>query len=104
MVTLIAAVLSVALINGLPAIFHGAGAGLIAVLRWMFLAAFGALIFFVGWKTNQKKVMRDGFNGNPVEGVPNTIFFLPLQYWAFFYLVLIGAAIVAWTHQEAIAR
>lgn len=104
MVTLIGAVLSVALVNGLPTLLPGSGPGLISALRWLLLIVFGAVIFLVGWKTNQKKVMRVGFRGNPVAGVPNTIFFIPLQYWAFFYLLLIGTAIIAWTDQESLAR
>jgi hypothetical protein len=104
MITLCGAVLSVALINGVPELLPDASPGQVAALRWEILAIVAGLIFLTGWKTNRTKVMRKGIDGRPVKGVPNTIFFVPLQYWAFFYLALIGAAIVTWTRQERIGH
>ena len=106
MVTLMGATLSVLLLHELPDMLEGAGTTAISALRWLTLLVVSAAIFFVGWKTNQKKVMRAGFgmSGVPKESSPNTIFYIPLQYWSFFYLVLFASAIVVWTKQETLGH
>ncbi|MDF3059385.1 MAG: hypothetical protein K0R17_3600 [Rariglobus sp.] len=102
LVVIIGAVLSVALLNSLRFLGPEIAPGTIALLRWSLLFLFGAVIFVIGWLTNQKKVLRMGSSGKTVKGVPNTIFFVPLQYWAVFYWVLIGVAISRWTSVEAL--
>lgn len=103
-VTIICAVLSTALIHELADLMKGSSLSTIAALRWTLLIVVGIAIFIVGYLTNRKKVMRAGLKGQPVEGAPNTIFFVPLQYWAVLYLGLIGTAIVTWASQEAARR
>ncbi len=73
----------------------------IALVRWSLLAGFSALIFWIGCRSNRTQVMRPGIGGKQVMGAPNTIYFIPLQYWAFVYFGIIGSGITAWTLQEA---
>ena len=103
-VTYIAAILWTTLLYALPSILEGSSPSTIAWLRWTLLVFFSAVIFVVGVKTNRKKIMRKGLDGKLVLGYPNTIYFVRLQYWAFFYIILIGTAIGAWTNTEALSR
>ena len=98
---LIAAALWAALLHELPGLLPEGSSSTLLAVRLILLVFFTILIFMVGVLTNRRKVRRAGFKGTPFEGAPNTIFFIPLQYWAFVYLVLIGTAIFSWTNQEA---
>ncbi len=68
----------------------------IAVIRWTALVLFCGVIFTAGWRSNRKKAMRRSPTGKMMLGSPNTIFFMPLQYWAFIYLLLLARAITVW--------
>jgi hypothetical protein len=100
MVIFIVAALSLWLAHDMPALLEGSSSPVIAALRWTVAIGLSVVIFVVGWITNRKKVTRTGPSGKPVEGAPNTIFFVPLQYWAFVYLFLLTCAILVWQTQE----
>jgi hypothetical protein len=100
MVTLIGAALSLWLAHDMPALLKGSSPSSIAALRWSLAIAVSIAIFVVGWITNRKKVTRMGPSGKAVEGAPNTVFFVPLQYWAFVYSFMLTCAIMVWQTQE----
>jgi hypothetical protein len=83
-----------------PAICGGRDSSMITAIRWVALMLFSSGIFVAGWLSNRKKAMRDGPDGKMILGSPNTIFHVPLQYWAFIYLFGLSCAIMIWQTQK----
>ncbi len=98
-VTMVLAALSLFLAHEVPSLAEGSP-GSVAPIRWTIAVVTAVLIFVIGLLSNRKKVTRMGASGKQVEGAPNTIFFVPLQYAAFFYLFLMTCAILVWQTQE----
>lgn len=103
-ITVIGAIASIAPLNGVPELFSGINSEVTLALRWLLLIVFSVAIFLIGWKTNKKKVSRVDIFNKPIEGAPNTLFFIPLQYWAFAYLALFGFVIIAWHKTEVLGN
>jgi hypothetical protein len=78
-----------------PSIFSG-GESDVAIIRWTSLILFSGAVFVLGRAVNKKKGLRKGPDGKMALGSPNTIFHVPLQYWAFIYLFGLSCAILVW--------
>ena len=98
-VTMVLAAMSLFLTHEVPNLTEG-DAGSAAAIRWTIAGVTAVFIFVTGLVTNRKKVTRMGASGKLIEGAPNTVFFVPLQYAAFFYLFLMTCAILVWQTQE----
>lgn len=83
----------------MPSLIHGGDAD-VATARWFVLMLFCFAVFIVGQASNRKKAMRRGPDGKMMLGSPNTIFHVPLQYWAFIYFFGLGCAILVWQSKE----
>ena len=96
---IVAAALFAWFLQEVPAIFSKSGWS-VAMIRWPALMLFAAAVFVAGWFANPKKAMRRGPDGKVALGSPNTIFHVPLQYWAFIYLFGLSCAIMVWQTKE----